>query len=105
MGDLVHLRVQPDHPHAGLLIPSLLFALLLAPQGSGHRLERADLEPWLDGYVVRALAEAHLAGAVVVVVRDSQVVLQKGYGYADIASRRPVDPERTLFRVGSISKL
>jgi hypothetical protein len=38
-------------------------------------------------------------------VKDSQVVLQKGYGYADFAARRRVDPERTLFRVGSISKL
>ena len=105
MGHLVHARVQPDHPHAGLLIPPLLLALLLAAQGSGPRLDKAGLEPWLDGYFARALAEAHLAGAVIVVVKDSQVVLQKGYGYADLASRRPVDPERTLFRVGSISKL
>ena len=42
---------------------------------------------------------------MVVVVRDGQVLLQKGYGVADIRSRLPVDPARTLFRVGSISKL
>src|SRR5262249_58548306 len=29
----------------------------------------------------------------------------RGYGFADVAAGRPVDPERTLFRQGSISKL
>jgi CubicO group peptidase (beta-lactamase class C family) len=66
---------------------------------------RPDLEAWLDGFVPYALASGDVAGAVVVVVRDGQVLLQKGYGYADVATRAPVDPERTLFRAGSVSKL
>ena len=45
-----------------------------------------------------------IAGVTVSVVQDGKVVLKKGYGYADIDRRRPVDPDRTLFRVGSISK-
>src|SRR5690606_14869474 len=36
---------------------------------------------------------------------DGQVLTQRGYGYADVARRTPVDPERTLFRPGSVSKL
>ena len=39
------------------------------------------------------------------VVSDGKIVLLKGYGLADVASRRPIDPERTTFRVGSLSKL
>ncbi len=38
-------------------------------------------------------------------VRDGQVVFAKGYGYADPEKRVPVDPERTLFRICSVSKL
>ncbi|MGH6909349.1 MAG: serine hydrolase domain-containing protein [Phenylobacterium sp.] len=68
-------------------------------------LTREDLEAWLDGYMPYALQRGDVAGAVVVVVKDGQVLLQKGYGYADVASRRPVDPETTLFRPGSVSKL
>src|SRR5438034_10359887 len=41
----------------------------------------------------------------VVVVKDGAVLLQKGYGYSDVGKRKPVDPERTLFRPGSVSKL
>jgi CubicO group peptidase (beta-lactamase class C family) len=39
------------------------------------------------------------------VVKDGQVLTQRGYGLADVASRKPVDPDRTLFRPGSVSKL
>ena len=68
-------------------------------------LNRADVEAWLDGFMPYALERGDIAGAVVVVVKDGQVLLQKGYGYADVAKRTPVDPETTLFRPGSVSKL
>jgi len=70
-----------------------------------HSLTAGDLEAWLDGYLPRALQRGDVAGAVVVVVKDGQVLLQKGYGYADVARRVPVDPRTTLFRPGSDSKL
>src|SRR3546814_2361352 len=68
-------------------------------------LTRADAEAWLDGFMPYALAAGDIAGAVVVVVKDGQVLLQKGYGYADLEKHTPVDPADTLFRPGSISKL
>lgn len=68
-------------------------------------LDAKDLEAWLDGYLPYALERARIPGAVVVVVRGNQVVLEKGYGFADVAKRAPVLPETTLFRPGSVSKL
>ncbi|MBU2342245.1 MAG: beta-lactamase family protein [Alphaproteobacteria bacterium] len=68
-------------------------------------LDPADLEAWLDGFLPYALARGQIAGAVVVVVRGDGVVLEKGYGYSDVAAREPVDPDATLFRPGSVSKL
>ncbi|RIV84999.1 serine hydrolase domain-containing protein [Aurantiacibacter zhengii] len=68
-------------------------------------LDRADVEAWLDGFMPYALATGEIAGAVVVVVEGDSTVLQKGYGFADVAAREPVDPETTLFRPGSVSKL
>lgn len=72
---------------------------------SGRALTQEDLTAWLDGYMPYALARGNIAGAVVVVVRDGQVLVQKGYGYSDVARRRPVSPDATLFRPGSVSKL
>jgi CubicO group peptidase (beta-lactamase class C family) len=76
-----------------------------APASSGHPLEHADLESWLDGMVPYALKAGDMAGAVVVVVKDGHVLLQKGYGYADVSKKLPMDPEQTLVRIGSTSKL
>ncbi|HEY3948157.1 serine hydrolase domain-containing protein [Phenylobacterium sp.] len=58
----------------------------------------------VDATVRQAMERDHIAGVTVAVVQDGQVVLKKGYGFADVAHQRPVDPDRTLFRVGSISK-
>ena len=68
-------------------------------------LSAADAEAWLDGYFPYALHAGDIAGAVVVIVKDGQVLLEKGYGYADYEQRIPVDPKSTLFRWGSTSKL
>ena len=64
-----------------------------------------DVNAWLDGYMPYALATGDLAGAVVAVVKDGQSLTERGFGYADVASKKPVDPKLTLFRPGSVSKL
>ncbi|MEZ4585042.1 MAG: serine hydrolase domain-containing protein [Gemmatimonadales bacterium] len=65
----------------------------------------AELEAFVDGMMTAYLHDHHVAGAVVTVVGQGEIVLSKGYGYADVGRREPVDPDRTLFRVGSVSKL
>lgn len=89
--------------------PVLIPAPTPAPtQANGvpvDKLNPADLEAWLDGLVPYVLEQADVAGSVVVVVKNGQVLLEKGYGYSDLAARKPVDPKGTLFRPGSISKL
>jgi CubicO group peptidase (beta-lactamase class C family) len=66
---------------------------------------RAELEAFMDGLMAAQTGAHHLAGAAICVVAGGQVVLAKGYGYADISKGRKVDPETTLFRIGSVSKL
>jgi CubicO group peptidase (beta-lactamase class C family) len=68
-------------------------------------LTATDINAWLDGYMPYALKTGDIAGAVVVVVKDGQVLTERGYGYSDVAKRTPVDPALTLFRPGSVSKL
>lgn len=68
-------------------------------------LTREGLEPFLDALISSQLQNRNMAGAVVAIVKDNQVLLQKGYGYADFATKRPVLADSTLFRPGSISKL
>ena len=75
------------------------------PSRAAPALVKSDIDAWLDGYMPHALKRGDAAGAVVVVVKDGAVLTQRGFGYADVATRRPVDPETTLFRQASVSKL
>ena len=64
-----------------------------------------DVNAWLDGYMPYALETGDLAGAVVAVVKDGQILTERGFGYANVERKTPVDPKLTLFRPGSVSKL
>ena len=63
-----------------------------------------ELEAFIDGVVRRSMVRDHIAGAAVTVVQNGQVVMKKGYGVASLKTRRPVNPDTTLFRIASISK-
>lgn len=80
----------------------------VAQQGSAAAiapvLTKADVDAWLDGFMPYALQRGNAAGAVVVVVSDGRILTERGFGFSDIAKRRPVDPEKTLFKQASVSK-
>jgi len=69
---------------------------------AGTPIPPAELEVLVDGLVRESMAASHIAGVEVSVVQNGQIVLKKGYGFA--GPGRPVDPDQTLFRLGSISK-
>jgi CubicO group peptidase (beta-lactamase class C family) len=74
-----------------------------APQVT-PQLTKEDLEAFFDGFIPIELQRDDIAGAVVIVVKDGKVLFAKGYGYADVKTRKPVTVDATLFRPGSISK-
>ena len=64
-----------------------------------------ELEAFVDGIIRDAIAADHIPGVTVSVVQNGQTILKKGYGFARLEpTARPVDPDRTLFRIASISK-
>ncbi|MEK3904327.1 MULTISPECIES: serine hydrolase domain-containing protein [unclassified Paenibacillus] len=100
----------------------VLFAVLLllcggvtakaAEQGSGTArgggatpsgIPLNGLEAFVDEYVEEYIG-TQTVGASVVMVKDGQIVLSKGYGYADVEQQIPVSPD-TVMEWGSISKL
>lgn len=70
----------------------------------GQAIPPVELEAFVDGLAAQAMARGHIAGAVVAVVQNGQVLLQKGYGVDRLRPARPVDPQRTLFRLGGVTE-
>ena len=79
------------------------------PPSGEHQLTAEDVNAWLDGKLPDALKNGDIPGAVVSVVKDGRVVTTRGYGWADTGASggQPVavDPQTSLFRVASISKI
>ena len=74
------------------------------PAGAAPALTAEDVEAYLDGMIPLQIRRNDIAGAVVSVVKDGQVLFTKGYGFSDVKKRTPVTTDATLFRIGSISK-
>jgi CubicO group peptidase (beta-lactamase class C family) len=96
------LAPQPQREQAAAPVPA---PAVPSSEAGPPQLTAQDVNAWLDGFMPYALGEADVAGAVVTVVSNGQVITERGFGYADVARRTPVDPRRTLFRPGSVSKL
>jgi CubicO group peptidase (beta-lactamase class C family) len=93
---------QGADPSFGAL---LALALLLPATALAQPESRGDVEAFFDGVIAAHMRSYPIASATVSLVKEGDLFFEKGYGYADRESRRPVDPEKTLFRPGSISKL
>ena len=68
-------------------------------------IDSAELSAFVDSIVRREMAAQHILGAAFVYVSRGRVIYRKGYGVANADRNTPVDPDSTLFRIGSISKL
>ncbi|MDD4666052.1 MAG: serine hydrolase [Clostridia bacterium] len=91
-----------------LALVSLLMFLVLtisATAASVNNIQDTGLEAFFDNTMKSKLEKYHIPNATVSVVKDGEIIYKKGFGLADIENNIPVDPDNTLFRIGSTSKL
>jgi CubicO group peptidase (beta-lactamase class C family) len=63
-----------------------------------------DLTEKISRIVDEKQRSSHIPGVAVVVVKDGEIMVSKGFGYATPENKQPVDMNNTLFRVASVSK-
>ncbi len=63
------------------------------------------LEKAIDDFIIENMEERNILGLVFTFFTDQKILLSKGYGYQDIANQVLVDPQKTIFRVCSVSKV
>jgi CubicO group peptidase (beta-lactamase class C family) len=82
---------------------ALIAALPLAPASAQSSITSMPLERALDSVASRIFRRGAAPGVSVVVVRDTEIVYLKGFGFADLERKRPVTPE-TEFYIASATK-
>ena len=87
-------------------LTSFLIALTMSSTAWGQAASTSTrtLEAFVDGVAEAHLRTHRIPGIAISVVHNGEVLFAKGYGYADLERRKPVEGDRTLFRLGSVSK-
>src|SRR5688572_21534748 len=88
---------------AALLVATLLIALspAWASAQDGSTGSAPDLQ--IDAFVRTQMAARHIPGLTVAVVKDGTVVLERGYGLANVEHGVPAEPT-TIYQLASVTK-
>lgn len=79
----------------------LLLGVLWTSGVSAQSNTNADLDRFITELHKAVYSGAVAPGVAVVVVKDSRVILLKGYGYADVESKRPITPQSAFYIASS----
>jgi CubicO group peptidase (beta-lactamase class C family) len=60
---------------------------------------------YVDGIIGPLMANNNSPSGTVAITHKGRLIFAKGYGFQDVDQQIPVDPFKTLFRPGSVSKL
>ena len=80
------------------------------PAAEGRSQSTVSVDPvalaaFVDSFMTARMVSDRIPGAGFVFVQNGRVLMIRGYGLANAAQQRPVLPESTIWRVGSISKV
>jgi CubicO group peptidase (beta-lactamase class C family) len=85
-----------------ILLPLFVQAQEIETNAKSNAVDYKELAK-IDGLVNDYIAKNWLTGAVTIVVKDNKVVQYKGYGYADVATKKPMKND-AIFRIMSQTK-
>lgn len=75
-------------------------------EAQGLPSEKIETLPvFMDVTVPKLMEQGHVTGTAVVIVHDGRIIFLRGYGKARLDTGADVDPSKTLFRLGSVTKL
>lgn len=63
-----------------------------------------ELKAFLHSFMNKQMEQLHVPGLVFVLVKDGKIFYAEGFGFANVEKQIAVVPEKTVFRVGSVSK-
>ena len=84
----------------------LMFLIMISSLSSGVCLAQVPVREELKGleeYIIRGMADWKIPGLAVSVVKDGEIIFEKGFGVRKLGGDEPVD-EHTVFGVASTSK-
>ncbi len=88
------------HQQGSFLLAALVFLSAYHHAGAQINPDRAQK---IDAVITKHIEARHIPGATALILRHGKVMYQKSFGYADIATKRAMQPGN-IFRIASQSK-
>jgi CubicO group peptidase (beta-lactamase class C family) len=70
-----------------------------------QEVQTAIVDKTISPMITKLMAEGNVPGLAMVIVKDGKVLFKRGYGIADVTAQTPVNPDSSLFHIGSVTKL
>src|SRR3989442_3017770 len=87
-----------------LLSARLIFVCAVLAAGLDSPIRAQDaITSKVDDYIKAEMQRQHIPGLSLAVLKDGQIILAKGYGFANVEHQVSVKPE-TIFQSGSMGK-
>jgi CubicO group peptidase (beta-lactamase class C family) len=96
--------------HMAIALIALITILTVVPKYLFASSETLDInntdqvKKYVDDYFGEHMGEYNVPGAAITIVKDGQTLFSEGYGFADLEKNTKVDPNSTVFRIGSVTK-
>ncbi len=102
---VAHAQTQPAANTSAAASQSAIPGGAVAGAYANGPRDAGEVEAFLDAFFARDAVKQRAGAVAVSVVQDGKTLVSKGYGVVDQASQSPVDAERTVFRIASVSKV
>jgi CubicO group peptidase (beta-lactamase class C family) len=90
-----------------LFVTAMILCVFAAPTYAAETtpsgIPLSELGSRIDALVASDM-DVSTPGCAIVVSKDGEIVFSKGYGFADVEKKTPIDPASTIFEYGSVSK-
>ena len=81
-----------------IFVISIIFSCSNVQQKEDERVTKAR------AIMEQIVNDNQAAGLAITIIKDGKKVFSEGVGYADLENQKKVDPGKTMFRIGSVSK-
>jgi len=88
-----------------ILFLLILISIVDVVNVNAQERDLSNVGGFIDNWMEKQVEKEHIPNAVVTVVHKGEVIFSKGYGLTSLETKEAVDPDASLFRIGSISKL
>jgi len=97
------MKIKNECKRHGLILLCLLILMIINLPLLSQDTEEDDSYAKIGEKVQRLMKEGDIPGLSLIIVKGSETVFMKGFGYADVENKVPVSPD-TVFELGSCSK-